>query len=285
MISVVIAAYNAAATIGDQLAALAAEEVEEAWEVVVADNGSDDDTRGAVSAWTGRLPSLRVVDAGQRRGPSHARNVGVAAAEGARILMCDADDVVGPGWVGHLAGALDEHALVCGLLDRAELNPQFAAMWRDRPPVVGPRAQHDHLLVAPTGNIGFRRELFDAVGGFDVSLLRGDDTDFSWRAIRAGATLHVVPEAIVYIRLPDARRGWLSRGWLDGLSSVELYLHHRDSGMRCPPARDALRAYAALLGQAPKVVGDGPAACGWAYEVGVRAGRLVGSARQRTMFI
>jgi glycosyltransferase involved in cell wall biosynthesis len=285
MISVVIAAYNAAPTLGDQLAALAAEEVGLPWEVVVADNGSTDGTRAVVSAWTDRLSGLRWVDAGQRRGPAHARNVGAAAARGRRILMCDADDIIGQGWVRQLAAALDEHPLVCGLLDRARLNPRLAAMWRDRSPVVGPRTQHDHLLVATTNNLGVRRELFEAVGGFDVSLRRGEDTDFSWRAIESGATVHVVPEAIVYMRLPSTRRGWLQRGWLDGLCSVELYLHHRGRGMRRPPARDALRAYATLLRQAPRVIGDEPAECDWAHEAGVRAGRLVGSVRRRTLFV
>lgn len=287
MISVVIPAYNVAATIGEQLAALAAEQPDEPWEVIVADNGSTDDTRGVAAAWSNRLPDLRVIDAGQRRGPSHARNAGVAAARGERILLTDADDVIGPGWVQHLGSALREHRFVCGLIDRSELNPAFASLWRRRVPVSGPRTQHDHLLVAPTGNVGFRRELFDELGGFDLSLTRGQDTDFSWRAIQGGAPPHVVPEAIVYYRLPERPRDWLRKGWGDGQSAVVVYLRHRDRGMRRRPGREALRSYATVLRQLPGVLRehDRPATCIWAYDAGVYAGRIRGSARQRTLFL
>ena len=284
MISIIIPAYNAAATIGEQLAALAAEEVDGPWEVVVADNGSTDDTRATVLAWTTRLPDLRVVDAGQRSGAAHARNVGVRVSRGEHLLMCDADDVIGHGWIGHLAGALRQHSLVCGLIDRAALNPRFASLWRGRAPVAGPMLQHDYLPVAPSGNLGVRRDLFDALHGFDVTLARGQDTDFTWRAIQAGAALHVVPEAILYVRLPAARRDWLRRAGATGGFGPALSASPAARMRRLPP-RDALRAYGKLLSLVPAVVGDAPAACSWAYEAGVRGGRLVASARTRTMFL
>ena len=63
VVSVVIPARNAAATIDDQLEALAAQEVDDPWEVVVSDNGSRDTTAARARAWASRLNSLRVVDA------------------------------------------------------------------------------------------------------------------------------------------------------------------------------------------------------------------------------
>src|SRR6185295_6515304 len=59
--SVVIPAYNAAATIGAQLDALAAQTYNGAWEVLVCDNGSSDTTLEVVASYTDRLPRLRVV--------------------------------------------------------------------------------------------------------------------------------------------------------------------------------------------------------------------------------
>src|SRR5689334_21294195 len=49
---------------------------------------------------TGR--SVRVVDALDRRGAAHARNVGARAAAGDRLAFCDADDLVHPGWLDAL---------------------------------------------------------------------------------------------------------------------------------------------------------------------------------------
>jgi glycosyltransferase involved in cell wall biosynthesis len=62
-ISVIVPARDAAATIGGQLAALAAQRYEGSWEVIVADNGSADATATVADRWIGRIPGLRVVTA------------------------------------------------------------------------------------------------------------------------------------------------------------------------------------------------------------------------------
>ena len=72
--------------------------------------------------------------------------------------------------------------------------------WREV--VTKPAVAFAYLPFAATANLGFRRELFDAIGGFDNSLRRASDVDFAWRAALAGARLEAVPEAVVAYRLP-----------------------------------------------------------------------------------
>ena len=81
-LSVVVAAYNAAATIEAQLTALVDQEWSQAWEVIVADNGSTDRTAAVVSSFAQAHPAtlVRVIDASQQRGPAFARNAGAAEA-------------------------------------------------------------------------------------------------------------------------------------------------------------------------------------------------------------
>ena len=81
-ISVIVASRNAAATIAETLEGLSAQEWDGAWEIVLADNGSTDDTVAIFREHAGRHPGIpmRLVDAGQRRGKSHALNVGIRAA-------------------------------------------------------------------------------------------------------------------------------------------------------------------------------------------------------------
>ena len=71
--SVVIPTYNAAATLDATLAALAAQEGVAPFEVVVADNGSVDDSAEVARRWADRLPSAprrgRVARTGRRGGP------------------------------------------------------------------------------------------------------------------------------------------------------------------------------------------------------------------------
>ena len=94
-----LACRNAEAHLGGQLEALAAQECDLPWELVVSDNGSTDRSLAIVREYRDRLPRLVVVDSSARRGPAAARNDGVRAAGGSLIVFCDTDDVVGPGWL------------------------------------------------------------------------------------------------------------------------------------------------------------------------------------------
>jgi glycosyltransferase involved in cell wall biosynthesis len=104
-VSVVIPVRNAADHLEEQLAALASQTYEGSWEVVVADNGSTDASLEVVRSWALRVPHLEIVDASDRAGPSHARNVGAAAARGRVLAFVDADDVAAPTWLAELVAA------------------------------------------------------------------------------------------------------------------------------------------------------------------------------------
>ena len=202
-LSVVIPAYNAAATIGEQLTALTEQHWDDSWEVIVADNGSTDDLAGVVRGYADRLPGLRIVDASERRGAAFARNAGVRAANGDAILFTDADDVVGAGWLTAMGRALEQHDFVAGrkvsmrsplpssMQDASTLPPDRVLQRLRYPPYV----QH-----AGGSMLGVRRELFLRAGGFDESLLYLEDTDFCIRLQLDGVPLHPVPEAVVRVR-------------------------------------------------------------------------------------
>ena len=98
-LSVVIPVRDAAATIEDQIDALLGQEWDRPWELVVVDNGSHDATQTIVERYADRDDRVRLVDASDRPGVAHCRNVGIRAARADAIAMCDADDVVAPGWL------------------------------------------------------------------------------------------------------------------------------------------------------------------------------------------
>src|SRR3954470_1388602 len=144
-IAVVVAARDAAASVGRTLAAL------EGAEVVVVDDASDDDT-AAVAERAG----ARVVRLARQGGPGAARNAGVAATSAPLLAFTDADCEPAPGWLDALRGALRDADLVTGRVLPA-----------------GPARTFDRTLqldgVSPrfeTANLAVRRTTFDAVGGF-----------------------------------------------------------------------------------------------------------------------
>ncbi len=284
-LSVVIPVRNGADTIGDQLAALAAQEWSEPWEVIVADNGSTDETRACVEAFAPRL-AIRVVDAGGQPGVAFARNTGVDQAAGDLLLFCDADDRVAPGWVAALGDALAEHHAVAGRLDSDSLNPSWLAAVRGRPQQNGLTRFGDRLPYAAAGNFGIRRALHEAIGGFDqTARIIAEDTDYSWRIQKAGRTIAFEPRAVVAYRLRPGFSAVFRQARLYGESYVGLYVKHRDD---FPRQRFPLVAGAAswlgLLRHAP-IPPTRPRLASFAWQLGWRAGMLQGSIRQRVALL
>ena len=203
--SVVMPVFNAARTIDRQLEALGAQRLAGDLEVIVADNGSDDATVARVSEWTGRVPTIRLVDASDRRGAAHARNRAFASATCTDILGCDSDDVVDPEWATRLLDGLADADLVAGgtLAWPADDDDDVA------PPPRGSRPPYDMKL----GGLGFkpvvigssfavRRAAWDAVGGFDETLPQAEDFDFAYRVQLAGYRFASRPDAFVHYRVP-----------------------------------------------------------------------------------
>lgn len=222
--SVVIPTFDAAHVIGDQLAALAGQEDAPPFEVVVADNGSSDDLVRVVEQWRDRLPSLRRVDASRGRGVSVARNVGIERAATDLVLVCDADDRVSAGWVAAMVSTLADHPLASGPVETTLLSGRSAA-WV-------PVDSRTTALFETWGgrtygigcNLGLRREVWEAVGGFDETFPAGaEEIDFAWRAWDAGFRFGYAEDALVHYRIRTDLRGVLRQQYNSGRGTATLY--------------------------------------------------------------
>jgi cellulose synthase/poly-beta-1,6-N-acetylglucosamine synthase-like glycosyltransferase len=229
MISVVIISKDESALdetiidVAGQLAGLA-----EPGEIVVVDasSGRLDHIRRA------HEPAARWLDfdrpAGARVTIPHQRNAGVRAARGDIIVFTDAGCRPFPSWLDRLVAPLRAgESVTAGHsqdLDGAiqyELPPEHAG-------------EASYLAASPTLNFAFRREVFDAVGGFDESFQYGSDVDFSWRLIDLGYRIRWVPDAILAADYGTSRRR-RRRAYVYGKARVRLYRKHRSR------RRDVLR--------------------------------------------
>jgi hypothetical protein len=146
-------------------------------EIVVADNGSTDDSVAvarAAGATVLNLPDVRL---------GELRNRAAAAAHGDILAFVDADHEIGPAWIRCAIDALAP-ANIGGV--GAPYQPPAPGTWVQR--------LYDRLRRHPTsqervewlgsGNIAMRRSAFEQVDGFDTSLETCEDVDLC-RKLRA----------------------------------------------------------------------------------------------------
>ena len=282
-LSVIMACLNGAETIATQLEALAQQQWDESWELIIADNGSTDDTLAIVGRYQGRIPHLRVVDASARRGQPYALNVGARAAKGNAFVFVDADDEVAPGWVAAIGDALAKYEFVASRFDVKKLNSGWVLESRGQPQRDGLQQHHPPFLpFAGSSGLGVRRVRHEAVDGFDESMPVVFDTDYCFRIQLAGAPLHFVPEAVLHIRHRDTLLGSYrqARRWAE--YNVLLYKKYRPLGMPVLSWKDNVRPWVRFFRLLPQVRDQGGRAR-VTRQLGSRIGRLVGSVKHRVV--
>jgi glycosyltransferase involved in cell wall biosynthesis len=206
-VSVIVPVYNGEEMIGPCIESLLAQDYpKKRFEILVVDNGSTDATAEIIR----RYP-VRYVLEDQVKTSYGARNRGAREGRGELLAFCDADETALPHWLRALVDALEED---CGgasgpmLADPAAHDALSIYAAKDANP-------HDmreacDIELAVTGNVLYRRDLFDALGGFNTATRTGADLDFSDRVRQAGKRIRFTPEAVVYHR-PRTSLGRLFR--------------------------------------------------------------------------
>lgn len=276
-ISVIVPVHNGMPWLEHQLRALSAQEVPVAWEVVVADNGSDDGTASCVRGWSERDPRIHLVDASARRGAAAARNIGVRTARGGLLAFCDADDVVRPGWVASMWRGLADADLVAGVFDFGALDGTPS-----RIPVPAATRQLGFLPFGLGANLAVPRDVFERVHGFDEALSPEEDVDLCWRLQLAGDRFAVANDAIVEKRERPPGLPTFRGAWAYGRCGPRLYQRYRSRGMQRDLAR-AGKAWIWLVATVPTLVLRSRRRQ-WVRTFAIRSGRLAGSIHLRVFF-
>ncbi|MGY5765691.1 glycosyltransferase [Brachybacterium sp. DNPG3] len=248
-VSVVIPAYNAAATLGIQLDALIAQEGAPRFEVVIANNRSTDRTADIAQSFSDRL-DIRVVPAFDRQGVNCARNAGIAAAAADLVMLVDADDAVRPGAMRELYAAISadsEIGIAGGMLSSHD------------PDTYEIETPQRYLPYVPGGFMLLRREVFDATGGFDEAFVGGhDEVDFCWRAQHEGFKVILVKSALLDRVERPTSRGAFRQFKRYGFTYIQLWAKHRERGITGGTLRGEVRAARNLLRALPEFLSGPP---------------------------
>lgn len=202
-VSVIIPTYNRAAWLKEAVSSVADQTFGDV-ELIIADDGSDDDTPEVVANFSRPVRYLRLPHSGK---PAVARNRALEAAIGKLVAFLDDDDI----W------AADKLERQIALFDR---RPQLDLAYGDvraidregqvSTPLLSPQQRQadrlfDALLVScfiyPSTVMAPRKRLL-AAGGFDESLPIVEDYDL-WLRLAHRGQAGFLPEAAVTIRRHD----------------------------------------------------------------------------------
>ncbi len=225
-VSVVIPAFNAQDTLGACLSACLEQDYPDL-EVIVVDDGSHDGTGGVVAGFPG-VRYLRQENAG----PAAARNRGARAARGEWVAFTDSDCVPEPAWLTCLMAGFDEGvAGVGGTYGIANPGSRLARLVHAEI-----RTRHarfgDEVDFLGSFNVAYRREVFEAAGGFDESfrMASGEDNDLAYRLHDMGYVLRFRGDAVVAHHHPTGLWPYLRTQRWHGYWRMKLYRKHPKRG-------------------------------------------------------
>jgi GT2 family glycosyltransferase len=212
-VAVVVLNYNGRDLLAECLASLHA--LSTRVEVVVADNGSTDDSLDYVRR---RFPSFETIDLGSNLGFAAGYNAALGAVDAKWLALVNNDAALEPDWIEQLlswAADRPKAAILGGKLlfkgsslgepaclqsagaSFTEAGTAFEIGWG-----APDRGQYDEPRLVgsiPGAALLARREVFLELGGFDASYgAYLEDVDLCWRAWLRGYEVHYVPGAVAH---------------------------------------------------------------------------------------
>lgn len=263
LVSVIIPTYNRRPMVCEAIDSVLAQRYRP-FELIVADDGSDDETAEEIGRRYGR--SVRVVS-DPHRGVAASRNLGVYNSTGPYLAFLDSDDLWQPNKLQAQVAFMqaDPSAAIC----------QTEEIWIRHGRRVNPKMRHrkasgdlfraslELCLVSPSAVL-MTRELFARVGGFDESFPVCEDYDL-WLRISRDTPIHLIPEQLVIKRGGHADQLSRSTWGLDRFRVVAIkkLLGCGLSGEKRRWALQALKRKTAILAQGARKRGKREEAAGY----------------------
>jgi len=186
LVSVIMPTRNRAATLRRAIASVQAQSWRH-WELIVVDDGSDDDSPRIVEALSARDPRVHLVRRTEAGGVGGARNSGLERARGGLIAFLNDDGSWQPEFLEAMVRATRSRDLVASyatVVENTDESPRYRAM----------QVTHSSLLLGDHVDVQvlmLRADFLRRLGGFDERLLHGEGYDLVLRAAKEAELVHV----------------------------------------------------------------------------------------------
>jgi glycosyltransferase involved in cell wall biosynthesis len=225
-VSVIIPCRNVAWCIKDQLQALANQNYQEDWEIIIVNNKSSDNSKEVIQQIQKTFPvSITIIDALNKDGAAYALNVGAKNANSTFLAFCDADDKVNETWLKALVSFCKDGTITSGASrrwDGKESNLKSKIL---------NTAEFKHLCGPPmalNGNMCITKNDFLKSGGFDEDMITGEDAEFSWRFLKNGGKIFPVNVAVIDYRYRANLKSTFKQYVAFGIDDIKLLLKFKN---------------------------------------------------------
>jgi glycosyltransferase involved in cell wall biosynthesis len=215
-ISVVTTVKNEERHVGRLLESLLAQEPP--FEIVLVDALSHDRTFEIAQRFANEHPGLLHV---YRKYGSRGigRNHGVQHARGEFVAFIDGDCIADSGWLRELRRGLARAEVVAGRTTPVG-NASYGHLERVE------LYQQGSDVTFPSCNLAYRRALFEQLAGFDPRFITAEDIDLNLRAVRRGARILSVPEALVLHQVRENLLRFVIQAFWNGYGRKQLTEKH-----------------------------------------------------------
>jgi GT2 family glycosyltransferase len=219
LLSIIIASYNAGATIEACLESLRSQTAAKKLEILLVDSSED----GTADLVKERFPEVKLLRFSERKFCGDARNLGIVAASARLVAFIDADCRAAPDWAEEILEAHESpHLAIGGAI--ANGNPESHVGWAAYFCEFSqwmPGAQAEFMDDIAGASMSYKREAFERFGRF-IEGTYSSDTDFHRRLGKAGLRLRFQPTIVVFHRNLDRMSRFLRHEYHHGCAFARV---------------------------------------------------------------
>lgn len=212
-LSIIIISYNTSLLTANTIDSIYASSVRRKFEIIVVDNGSEDDS---VELIRSKFGDVKLLQAQSNLGWAGGNNFGIRSCEGRYVLLLNSDTIVLPGAIEQCISFLDAHpeagavggnlinkdfshqASYCSfpnLLEEFLALTKLGILIRKSYPAHKPVKRIVEVDWIPGAFLMLRHQALMEVGGLDEAFfMYSDETDLQYRLHQAGWKVYYLPE-------------------------------------------------------------------------------------------